>query len=233
MSTDRPADRPAAQVADRIAVLGATGKVGGHVVRRALARGLHVTVLVRDPARLASDLVAHPGLTVVPGTLDDRAAVARAVDGARAVISTVGVRYRGGNPFRGLEGPSDVVPTAVASVLGAASGRPRLVLLSAYGAAETWSSLPGVVRMVIRLSALRHSYAGLEEGERLALAGPLPVSIVRAVTLSDAPASGRDAAAITVPPTGSSRVSREDVAEVLLTEALHRNGSQDVVLSAA
>lgn len=228
MSTDRPTDR----ITDRITVLGATGKVGGHVVRRALARGLQVSALVRDPARLPSDLTGQPALRVVRGTLDDRAAVARALDGVSAVISAVGVRYRGGNPMRGLDGPADVVPTAVASVLAAAPGRPRLVLLSAYGTGETRSALPGVVRLVIRLSALRHSYAALEEAERLALAGPLPVSVVRPVTLSDAPATGRDLAAISTPPTGSSKVSREDVAEVLLAEALRDQGSERVVLSA-
>jgi len=44
-------------------VLGATGRVGGHVVRLALARGHRVTALVRAPEKLAP----APTLRVVRG----------------------------------------------------------------------------------------------------------------------------------------------------------------------
>lgn len=163
----------------QLTVLGATGAVGSLVVRRALARGVRVQALVRDPARLPADLSGAGGLTVVRGELDDRAAMRSALAGSTAVVTAVGVRYRGGNPFTGLDGPADVVPTAVSTVLAAATGTPHLVLLSAFGAGESRSALPAVFRLVVRLSAMRHSYDNLDRAERLATDGRLPVTVVR------------------------------------------------------
>jgi putative NADH-flavin reductase len=48
---------------------------------------------VRTPGKLAT---AHPNLTVIHGELDDRDGVARAVDGADAVISALGPTLRRG-----------------------------------------------------------------------------------------------------------------------------------------
>ena len=78
----------------RLTVFGATGGVGGHVVRQALERGDEVTAVVRDPARLR---VRHDRLDVVVADLTDpRAlAVAPAVAGSEAAISAVGPRGRG------------------------------------------------------------------------------------------------------------------------------------------
>jgi uncharacterized protein YbjT (DUF2867 family) len=222
----------------QITVLGATGKVGSIVVRRALARGIRVVALVRDPARLPADLItsgraATSDLTVVQGDLDEPAAMRTALEGSSAVVSAVGVRYRGGNPFRGLEGPADVVPAAVAGVLAAASGTPRLVLLSAFGVGDSRPALPAVFRLVVRLSALRHAYDNLDLAERLATSGRLPVTVVRAVTLTDAPGTGHPADATGRPLRGNPKVSREDVADLLLTAALSPGAGSRVLVAAS
>lgn len=69
-----------------IAVFGATGGVGRHVVQQAQAAGYSVRALVRDPDRLPAD----SGLTTVVGDITDPEAVARTVEGADAVIWAVG-----------------------------------------------------------------------------------------------------------------------------------------------
>ena len=56
-----------------IAVLGANGGIGNHVMIRALDAGHHVTAILRTPANLT---IAHPNLKIVqgdvmkPGTLE-------------------------------------------------------------------------------------------------------------------------------------------------------------------
>jgi uncharacterized protein YbjT (DUF2867 family) len=67
----------------RVALFGATGKIGRHVVDQLLTNGHDVTAYVRNPARL--DLT-HPKLTVIQGELGDAAAVASAM--TRADIAT-------------------------------------------------------------------------------------------------------------------------------------------------
>ena len=71
----------------RIAVLGATGRIGRHVLEQALDAGHEVTVLVRDEAKLGP---LAERLRVVPGTIGEPDAVDRAVMGADAVISAIG-----------------------------------------------------------------------------------------------------------------------------------------------
>jgi len=63
-------------------VLGATGKCGRRVLLRALARGWRCSAFVRNPARLPEALRAQLA-DVFVGDLNDAAAVARAVRGAR------------------------------------------------------------------------------------------------------------------------------------------------------
>lgn len=74
-----------------IAVAGATGFVGRHVVRELLGRGLQVRALVRDLARAGGLLGSHEALTLVEGEAErpeDRAALVR---GASACVNTIGI----------------------------------------------------------------------------------------------------------------------------------------------
>ncbi len=77
----------------RVTVFGASGKIGRHVVDQLLAAGHTVTAYVRNASKLA---ITHPNLSVVEGELDQPAGIARAVDGADAVISALGPTLRRG-----------------------------------------------------------------------------------------------------------------------------------------
>jgi uncharacterized protein YbjT (DUF2867 family) len=216
----------------RITVFGATGAVGSLVVREALNRGLAVTALVRDPARLAPDLAASPDVKVVHGEIDDRAAVAEALDGSAAVILALGLRYRRRHPWGGIDGRTDVVPAAVTSVLeaaGHAQTRPAVVLLSAFGAGDSWAKLPWIFRAIVSSSALRISYAGLSRAEELLLASGVRHTVVRAVSMTDAPASGRSADATGLALRGNPKVSRTDVAALLVDAATGTSGPGTLV----
>src|SRR5271165_6477074 len=72
----------------RVALLGASGRIGQHVLARALESGYRVTALARNP----QSLEAAAGLTVLAGDATDWAAVAELVTGADAVLSALGPR---------------------------------------------------------------------------------------------------------------------------------------------
>lgn len=203
-----------------ITVIGATGRVGALVTREALRRDATVTAFVRDPARLPADLTAHPGLTVITGEIDDPVAMSRAVTGSAATIVTVGVRYRKGHPWGGIAGRADVVPAAMRTLLTVAEPATHVVLLSAFGAAESWRQLPGIARLIISTSALRVSYAGLTEAENLLARSGLPYTVVRAVTLTDTPATGNSVDATGRRLRGNPKVARPDLARMLVDAAL-------------
>jgi hypothetical protein len=80
----------------KLTAFGATGGIGGHVVRQALAAGHHVTAVVRDPAAFH---VSHPALDIatVPG-LSDPEMLRAALEGSDVAISGVGPRGRKDGP---------------------------------------------------------------------------------------------------------------------------------------
>lgn len=119
-----------------VAITGATGFVGRYIVRELLDRGHGVRLLARDPARLP---FAATGLTVVPGTLTDAAAIARLVEGADSVIHLVGIIAETGDAtFQAVhvDGARTVARAA------REAGVRRLVHMSAVGARPDPAATP-------------------------------------------------------------------------------------------
>jgi putative NADH-flavin reductase len=71
----------------KITLFGATGRVGGEILKQALTDGHEVTALVRDPNKLTID---HPLLHIIVGNALNDKSVKSAVNGSHAVISTLG-----------------------------------------------------------------------------------------------------------------------------------------------
>ena len=80
MSNTKIHDRP-------VAVAGATGKQGGAVAKRLLARGHKVRALTRNPDKPAAQALAAKGAEVVSADLEDRISLDRALAGAGALFS--------------------------------------------------------------------------------------------------------------------------------------------------
>lgn len=71
-----------------VALFGATGPTGSHVLRLLLERGHQVNAVVRDPAKLTTE---HPNLRVIRGDVFSHASVKEAVTGVDAAISCLGI----------------------------------------------------------------------------------------------------------------------------------------------
>lgn len=80
MSNTKIHDRP-------IAVAGATGKQGGAVAHRLLARGHKVRALTRSPDKPAAQALAAKGAEVVRADLEDRISLDHALAGTSALFS--------------------------------------------------------------------------------------------------------------------------------------------------
>lgn len=70
----------------KVALFGATGRVGNEVVSLLLENNYEVTVLVRTPEKLKT----HPQLTILQGNACVRADVEKTISNADAVISALG-----------------------------------------------------------------------------------------------------------------------------------------------
>jgi uncharacterized protein YbjT (DUF2867 family) len=186
-----------------LVVLGATGRTGRLVVEQALAAGHTVTALVRSPEKLT---VRNSSLRVVAGRATDAGDVARALEGADAVLSTLG-------------GSGSVIADSTGAIVEAAhkTGVRRVVILSSFFVER--GRLGAVARLltgVAMSSAIRDKSAG----EQLLRQSDLDWTIIYASVLKDGPVSG----SVEVLPEGTKRrmsdsISRADVAEWMVQAA--------------
>ncbi len=166
----------------RVLVTGATGLVGGAVVKELLSRGLAVRALVRPTSPL-DHLSPASGLELAQGDVLDRPAVERALQGCQAVIHTAGLATIGRDDRARLLA---VNAGGVETVLGAAlaAGVDRAVLTSStavlggspvpHVADEDTTSSADTLGIDYFVSKLRGEEVGLD----LAARG-LPLAIVR------------------------------------------------------
>ena len=110
----------------KLAILGATGKTGGHAMRHALAQGHTVRVLARDPTKLTEK---DPLLDVVKGDATNVADCARLVEGCDAVFAAVGPQGLGTTTVR-----RDIARAVTAAMKE--RGVKRIVWLSAFGVGD-------------------------------------------------------------------------------------------------
>jgi uncharacterized protein len=71
----------------KITVIGGSGTIGQRIVREALDRGHHVTVVARDPSRVAEK---HARFDIVEGDVLDSARMAELAAGKDVIVSAVG-----------------------------------------------------------------------------------------------------------------------------------------------
>ena len=192
----------------RLAILGATGRTGRPLVRQALADGHSVVALARTPSAL--DDLAHPDLVVLQGDATNPEDVRRVVEGADAVLLTLGHTTTSSH---------DVLTRAAEHVVAAmeAHGVRRVVTETGAGVADARdpSGLgPRIMRGIMGIVAkdlLRDSERHVETFRR----SGLEWTAVRAPRLTNAPRTGRYKTGYFAMGPGES-VPRADVADYML-----------------
>jgi uncharacterized protein YbjT (DUF2867 family) len=186
-----------------VLVLGATGRTGRLVVEQALAAGHTVTALVRSPEKLTT---SHSKTRVVTGEATDASALSRALQGADAVISTLG-------------GKGSVIADSTQAIVAAAraAGVSRVVLLSSWLVER--DRMDTVTRLLTGI-AMGTVVKDKSAGEQILRRSDLDWTIVYASLLTDGPADG----SVVVLPEGakhrmSQKISRANVAAWMVQAA--------------
>jgi putative NADH-flavin reductase len=193
----------------RLTVLGASGGVGRHIVRHALADGHEVTAVVRDPARLS---MRHANLSVARADPLDAESLRPSVEGANAVLSGIGPA--------GLHDPAKPASTSARAAVEAMSttGVKRIVVVSAGPLNRANRSGPLVVRRVLTpvlWRVFREVYTDLELMERILRDSELDWTSVRPPRLRNGPGQGRYRYWIESGPEGVV-IDRADLARAML-----------------
>ena len=115
-----------------VVVTGSTGKQGGAVARGLLERGHKVRAVTRDPSSSQAKSLAKAGATVVAASLDDTAAIAKALEGATSLFAMT-------TPFGG--GAEAEIRQGVAAADAARAAGVHLVFTS-VGSANRQTGIP-------------------------------------------------------------------------------------------
>ena len=203
----------------RLVIVAATGGIGRQLVEQAIAAGHEVTAVARNPR----DLPPQARSVTVDLARPDQAALASALAGADAVLSGLGARTASdrGVATRGTQ--------AIVQAMQAAGVR-RLVLVSAAPIGTVPSPArprpprfdPGdglLMRAVLNplvKAALREHYADLAAMEDVVRASGLDWTIIRPPQLTDKPLTGVYRTAYGRNLRRGLRISRADVADLML-----------------
>jgi putative NADH-flavin reductase len=189
-----------------IALFGATGGTGRQILAQALGQGHSVTALVRDTKKLAE---SDPRVRLVTGNVLDMAAVAQTLQGADAVVVSLG---------NSSNNPDLVVSTGTANIIAEMQrqGLRRLLVISSLGVGDSKDQVPFFFRMLMQ-TVLRGAIKDKELQEELVRKSGLDWTIIRPGGLTDGPATGAYTAG-TDPSITAGQVARADVAAFVLKQ---------------
>ena len=157
-----------------ILLIGATGSVGKFVLTEALSRSHTVTAMVRDPTAVT----AREGLTIIkgdglnPSNIDTAFSALPANDEPKAVIVTLGWRLKTSSPFSKPLCSPTFMKDVNENVIEAMKKKNhldirKLVILQAYGVADSYPSLFFAMKLMLRWSTIGSVYEDHEAVDRL------------------------------------------------------------------
>lgn len=207
----------------RVAILGASGQTGTPLTAEALARGHDVIAIARSPEKISSD---DPRVTKRAGDAWDEQSVIDALEGADAVITTVGKTD--------LKDKRINLSTAAhrAVIAGMRKhGIQRLVVISSIGAAQGVKR-KGIVRNLY-LFFRRKYYGDMYQMEKEVMDSDLDVTVLRAPILTDGPATGSWRVLEAEDYLDRLEISRADIARFILDEVEAPHWNRRVIAVAA
>lgn len=168
----------------RILLYGATGRTGSLLVAYALQQGYAVTALVRNPDKLT---IKSEHLTVIRGQPTNPDDVRQAMRGCDFVISTLSALNESESFSRKKITPPHTLETTMRHTIAgmAEFGLKRIVTLSSIGVGDSWPYAPWYMRLAIKLTNFKITFADHDRQEILLRETDLAWTIARPVALKD------------------------------------------------
>ena|SRR5271157_1202076 len=194
----------------KLLIFGATGATGRLLVDQALAEGNEVVAYVRNPSNLN---MYNEHLEIIQGELSNQEAIARAMIGADAVISTLGPRAR--QKGRPLTNGMQKILAAMQD-----QGVRRLIITSTLSAKDPNDALNSKAKAMIAIVKLM-MHSAYEEIVRVAgliRASDCDWTIIRLSILNNKPKTGNvKVGSISKGEVGTA-ISRADLADFILKQ---------------
>ena len=168
----------------KILLLGSTGRTGKYLLEELLRRNYQVNILVRDiqKIKIQSDL-----LTVFEGTPSNIDDLEKALSGCSVIFSALNTARTSDFPWAKLRTPKDFLEKAIQNIIKSneSYSLENLIVISAWGVAETRKDLPFWFRWMIDFTNVKYGYLGHEDQECLLKSSNLNWTIVRPVILTN------------------------------------------------
>jgi uncharacterized protein YbjT (DUF2867 family) len=168
----------------KVLILGATGRTGVHIVQYALSKGYEVVALVRRPENFKH---SNPKVTVVRGDTENPSDVEKAVSMADEVISVINNPRASESPWAKVLGRPFMIRDSIKNVVRSMKnqGKKRILVMSTFGAGESFDHLPWFVRLLVKYSNMKVAFADHTGQEEVLKASDLDWTVVRCVQLSN------------------------------------------------
>ena len=192
-----------------VALFGATGRTGKHLLQQALDSGYAVRVLARDPAKLAG---RHEQLVAVQGSLKDATRVEEVIAGADVVLSVLGPTSNKPT-FEISQGTASIISTMKKH------GVKRLIISAGAGVGDpgdTPKLFNKLINVALKATA-RNVYEDMLKTVDQVRGSELEWTVVRVPRLTDGPKSGQVRVGMVGKGTGAN-LSRADMAEFMLKQ---------------
>ena len=196
----------------KLSVIGASRGIGRKVVEEALARGHGVTALSRSANGMSID---HESFRPIDGDATNATDVSQAIEGADAVILTLGVP-KDARVLKPTTLFSDATRTLIAAMEEA--GVQRLIAVTGFGAGDSKDKLSTPERMTQK-AFLGRAYADKDVQEVLIRESDLDWTIARPGILSDNRKSNAYKVLVEKETWRNGVINRADVADFLVTAA--------------
>ncbi len=169
---------------NKILLLGATGRTGKYLLEEAIDRGFSVNILIRDTTKVALNAER---LKVFEGNPADFEALTKASQGCNIVISALNISRTSDFPWAKLRAPKNLLAKTIGHIieLNNTLKFQRIIVISAWGVAETKKDLPFWFRWLIDYSNIKFGYLAHEQQEKLLECSNMNWTSVRPVGLTN------------------------------------------------
>jgi putative NADH-flavin reductase len=169
---------------EKIAVFGATGRTGKHIVEEAARRGFIPVCLVREKSK---EKITEPKAFSIIGSPLEYEDVLETIDGCDAVLVALNIARKSDWPWAKVITPPNLFDVTMKNIVKAMSETEirRVITVSAWGVGDSYREVNWVFRFLINNTKVGMAYAGHEDQERVLRQSELDWTAVRPVGLSN------------------------------------------------
>lgn len=192
----------------KIAIIGATRGIGLALAKQALEDGHKVTALVRDPSRMT---INHPNLQILKGDATNLESIAKVVEGQEVICDCLGTKN--------VTKPQTMFSTSAENISKVIKPEQLLIAVTGLGTGDSKGHCSFVYDNIMLPLILKRQYDDKNRQEAIIKSKIARWIIVRPGFLSYGKKTGKYRAITEMTGKHAARISREDVAHFVLSQA--------------